>query len=236
MRLILFDVDGTLLQCGPQMRAILGGALTEVFGTAGRFDGYDFSGKTDQQIVLELMAGAGVTGERVRPLLARLREVYLGRLEERLAREEMCLLPGIEELLGDLQRRADVLLGLVTGNWRDGARIKLSRFGLDRFFDFRVGAYGDDGFERRELPPIALERARQATGRRFGPEDTVIVGDSVRDVDCARSNGLAVMGVSTGWTPAAVLRGAGADRVVESLAGLAGDLAAGRWREAPAAT
>jgi phosphoglycolate phosphatase len=228
MRLLLFDVDGTLIRCGTQIRPILSGALTEVFGVAGQMDGFEFSGKTDQQIVLELLCGAGLPQERVRAGLARLRELYLERLEERLDRERMELLPGVEELLAELAARPGVALGLLTGNWEGGARIKLSRFGLGRYFDF--GAFGDDGVERRELLPVALERAFRATGNRFAPEEALIVGDSVRDVEVGRTHGVPVLGVTTGWTSAQSLAAAGADRVVASLAGLAAELAGGSLR------
>lgn len=224
MRLLLFDIDGTILRCGAQVRPILSGALTEVFGVTCELDGHDFSGKTDQQIAFELLAAAGVPAERVRPSLARLRELYLDRLEELLDRGRMQVLPGIEELLSELAARRDVVLGLLTGNWSRGARIKLARFGLEHHFSF--GAFGEDGMERRELPPVALERAYEATGRRFAPEQTLIVGDSVRDVECARAHGLPVLAVATGWTSAEILARAGADRVVETLAGRASELAA----------
>jgi phosphoglycolate phosphatase-like HAD superfamily hydrolase len=135
----------------------------------------------------------------------------------------MQLLPGVGELLAELAARRDVALGLLTGNWEGGARIKLARFELDRYFAF--GAFGEDGVERPELLPVALERAFRATGRRFAPEEALVVGDSVRDVDCARAHGVPVWGVTTGWTPAERLAAAGADRVVASLAGLAAELA-----------
>lgn len=224
MRLLLFDVDGTLLRCGTQVRPILAGALSDVFGVTCDLDGHDFSGKTDQQIAFELLAGAGVPADRVRSGLAALRDLYLERLEALLDRGRMQVLPGVEDLLGDLEARHDVALGLLTGNWSRGAHVKLSRFGLDRFFSF--GAFGEDGMERRELPPVALERAYEATGHRFAPDETLIVGDSVRDVECARAHGLPVLAVATGWTTPEDLAGAGADRVVESLAGRASELAA----------
>lgn len=224
MRLLLFDVDGTLVRCGNQVRPILSGALTEVFGVTCELDGHDFSGKTDQKIAFELLAAAGVPADRVRPGLARLRDLYLERLERLLDRGRMQVLPGIEELLAELAARRDVVLGLLTGNWSGGARIKLARFGLDRYFPF--GAFGEDGLERRELPPVALARAYERTGQRFAPHETLIVGDSVRDVECARAHGLPVLAVATGWTSASVLARAGADRVVESLAGRAAELAA----------
>ncbi len=225
MRLILFDVDGTLVRCGTQVRPLLAEALGEVYGVTDGLavEGFDFSGKTDQQIVLELLELAGLERRPAAAGLPRLRDAYLQRLEARLDPAGMTVLPGVAELLAELHGDPRVVLGLVTGNWRRGAEIKLSRFGLERFFPF--GAFGDDGVERRELPPVALERAFAATGHRFGPGDTLIVGDSVRDVECAHCHGLPVLSVATGWTSAAHLEAAGADRVVASLEGMAGELA-----------
>jgi len=227
VRVILFDVDGTLLRCGAQVRPIFAEAMVAVYGTAGDLDAYDFSGKTDQQIVLELLAGAGLERAEATASLPRMQALYLESLERRLDRAGMEVLPGVEDLLGDLDRCEDVALGLLTGNWRRGAEIKLSRFALDRFF--RFGAFGDDGIERNELPPVALERAAAVLGRRFGSAEALIVGDSIRDVECARAHGIPVLGVATGWTSAERLHRAGADRVVESLAGLAEALAS--WPE-----
>ncbi len=226
MRLILFDVDGTLIRSGNQVGPLLAEALGEVYGLSGglRVDGFDFSGKTDQQIVLELMELAGLERTVAAAGLPRVHDAYLGRLDRRLDASRMVVLPGIEELLEALHGHPEVVLGLLTGNWRRGAEIKLSRLGLERFFPF--GAFGDDGLERRELPPIALERAFAATGHRFGPADSLIVGDSVRDVECAHCHGLRALAVTTGWTSAERLRAAGADRVVATLEGMAAELAA----------
>lgn len=224
VRLILFDVDGTLIRCGRQVRPIFAEAMVEVFGATGELDSYDFSGKTDQQIVLELLTACGHAPADVLRELPRMRDRYLAGLEERLDRRGMQLLPGVEDLVRRLAVRTDVAIGLLTGNWRRGAEIKLSRFGLDRFFPF--GAFADDAVDRNELPPVALERAAAVTGRRFAAGDALIVGDSVRDVECARAHGVPVLAVTTGWTSAEGLLAAGADRVVESLEGL-GDQMAG---------
>lgn len=219
MRLVLFDIDGTLVDCGPQVRPLFASALIEVFGSTGDLDGYDFAGKTDPRIVLDLLTGDGFTRAEVLAELPRVRALYLERLEGALERDRMRVLPGVEELLAELAARDDVVLGLLTGNWERGARTKLSRFDLNRFFPF--GAFGCDGIERAELPPVALERAERAAGRRFRPEETLIVGDSLHDVSCARAHGIPALAVATGRTPAAALTSAGADWVVPDLAACA---------------
>ena len=215
MRLILFDIDGTLLECGPQVRPILAEILTGVFGTAGNVETYDFAGRTDPGIVLDLLTEAGIPEEEILARLPEAKRRYAERLERGLDRERMRLLPGVLEVLEDLSRREDVALGLLTGNWEPGARTKLSRFDLNRFFDF--GAFGCDGVNRSDLPPVALDRAERRLGRRFRPEETLIVGDTLHDVACARAHGIPVLAVATGRTPAETLRDGGADRVVADL-------------------
>ncbi len=215
MRLTLFDIDGTLLRCGSQVRDIFASALRDVYGCVGPLEKYSFAGRTDPGIVLDLMSGAGLERPHILDQLERMRELYLERLEEGLEAHRMRLLPGVLDLLETLAERADTVLGLLTGNWQLGARIKLSRFDLNRFFDF--GAFGDDGADRRQLPPVALERARVSAGRTFTPEQTLIIGDSLLDVACGRAHGVPVMAVATGFTRAEDLADAGADWVLPDL-------------------
>lgn len=215
MNLVLFDIDGTLVDCGPQVRPLFASALEEVFGTAGDVDGYDFAGRTDPRIVLDLVTGAGIPETEALAKLPRVKALYAERLSRALDRRGMRLLPGVGELLERLAVREDLVVALLTGNWEPGARTKLSRFELNRFFGF--GAFGCDGIERWELPPVALDRAEQAMGRRFRPEETLIVGDSVHDVTCAQAHGIPCLAVSTGRTRADALRVAGADWVIPDL-------------------
>ncbi len=215
MKLILFDIDGTLLDCGRQVRPLLAGALEAVYGTAGDIDGYDFAGKPDPRIVLDLMTGAGLDSTRVVERLPRLQALYVAELERGLRVERMRLLPGVREVLDRLHRQSAVTLGLVTGNWEAGARIKLGRLGLNDYFAF--GAFGDDGTDRSMLPPVARARASAHAGREFAADEILIVGDSLLDVECARRNGLRSLAVATGRTAAAALAAAGADWVIADL-------------------
>jgi phosphoglycolate phosphatase-like HAD superfamily hydrolase len=218
-RLLLFDIDGTLVDCGRQGRNVFKQALLDVFGTAGDCDTYNFAGRTDPRIVLDLLTGTGLPEQEVLAAMPRLQELYLAELERVLDRDGMQLLPGVLELLESLSARPDVTLALLTGNWEAGARTKLSRFGLNRFFPF--GAFGSDRTDRDDLPPVALEKAARHTGRPFRPEEALIIGDSVHDVGCARAHGIPVLAVATGRTGAKELRRAGAEQVVTDLT---------RWR------
>jgi phosphoglycolate phosphatase-like HAD superfamily hydrolase len=220
MKLVLFDIDGTLVNCGPQVRPVFRDALVEVFGTAGAIDAYDFTGRTDPGIVLDLVRGAGVPDAVVRERLPRMRELYTGRLERALDRAGMRLLPGVVEILDRLSGREDVVVALLTGNWEPGAKAKLSRFDLNGYFQF--GAFGCDGIDRSDLPPVALDRAERMMGRRFRPEEVLIVGDSIHDVSCAHANGIPCLAVETGRTPGETLRAAGADWVIPDLRQAAG--------------
>jgi phosphoglycolate phosphatase len=224
MRLILFDIDGTLLSCGAQIRPLFAAALAEVFGAdpllapgvlEDALNRHDFAGKTDSRSVLELMVGAGRDEREVRSALPAMRDAFARHLDRGLRREEMELMPRVVELLEELRRRDHLSLALLTGNWEPSGRIKLSRFDLNRYFAF--GAFGEDAEDRPDLVPVVLERAARLTGETLGPEDALIIGDTCRDVECGRAHGVATLAVATGDTPAEELRAAGADWVIEDL-------------------
>ncbi len=213
--LILFDVDGTLLRCGRQVGYMFVEALKEVFGGYGRLEDFSFAGRTDSSIVLDLVRATGRGDDEILPQLPAMRELYLDKLERGLRRDRMRLLPGVQDLLERLSAHDDVLIGLLTGNWRGGAKIKLGRFDLNRYFAF--GAFGDDGVDRCDLVPVALRRAAEVRGEPFEPRRTMIVGDTELDVDCARVAGAWSMAVTTGFTGAQRLEAAGADWVFPNL-------------------
>jgi phosphoglycolate phosphatase-like HAD superfamily hydrolase len=179
-------------------------ALEHVYGwtadpSAPRQGKYDFSGKTDPQIVRELVADA-VGPERCEADLGRALDRYLEELEARLTPEAVVPKPGIAELLRSLAGEPHVTLGLLTGNLERGARIKLEPPGFNDYFPF--GAFGSDSADRYELPAVAVARARRHSARDFSGKSIVIIGDSVHDVACGRALGVRAVAVATGPTPA----------------------------------
>jgi len=216
-KLVLFDIDGTLLSAGRAARESILSALQAVYGWSGSGEGHDFSGKTDPQIVRELIAEA-VGGERCEADLARALEVYLSELDRRLVPELVVAKPGIGELLKRLAADPRVTLGLLTGNLERGARMKLALPDFNRYFPF--GAFGSDSPDRYRLPPIALERARSHCGRAFSGKSIVIVGDSIHDVLCGRDLGVKAVAVATGPTKRERLAAQNPDALLESFADL----------------
>ena len=214
MRLLLFDIDGTLVRCGPQIGPIFMGALKRTFGRTGNVRAYDFGGRTDTEAVIDLMTDAGLPRDEVEGRLGEVRSHYSDLLE-RLDPEQMRLLPGVTELLEELADHDDTCVALLTGNWEIGARAKLEPFGLNRFFDF--GAFGEDGVRRNELVPVAVDRATARLGTTPEPSDVVIIGDTVRDIACGDAHGVPVLAVATGFTSGPRLEQAGARWVVPDL-------------------
>ena len=200
MRLFLFDVDGTLVTARGAGRAALGRALTQTYGVAGDIDRYDFRGKTDPRIVVDLMRGAGLADDVIEARMSACFEAYVGHLERHIGDGSgVTVLPGIAEVVRALAARDDALVGLLTGNIEAGARVKLRPTGLIPLF--RVGAYGSDSMERRRLPAVACERARALVGRDFPFDRVTIIGDTPLDVDCARACGAQAVAVATGFHP-----------------------------------
>ncbi len=215
-RLVLFDVDGTLLSSGQRGLDAFSEALLRTFGTAGDVAAYRFEGKLDPVIVADLMGAAGVPAEVVAERRPAALALYLDLLEEALAAQPPALKPGAAELVGRVAASPSAVPALLTGNVARGARIKLSAAGLwDRF---RFGVFGDEAPRRVDLGPIALARALATTGRSYTPEETVFVCDARADVECGRAIGARVVAVATGRTSAAELRAAGADAVFDSFA------------------
>jgi phosphoglycolate phosphatase-like HAD superfamily hydrolase len=215
MRLVLFDIDGTLLSAGRAGATALLRALDETYGTTGPIDRWSFGGKTDPQIVWELMTEAGLDAARIEARFDRVIARYLVHLEAHLDPARVKLKPGIGALLGALEADPGVVMGLVTGNVHEGAELKLRSAGIWSYF--ALGAYGSDHRDRERLPPIAAKRAEELTGIAFSGKDIVIIGDTPSDVTCGRSLGVKAIGVATGTFSLAELEAHGPDRCFADL-------------------
>lgn len=217
MKVVLFDIDGTLLSAGGAGRRAVEATLARVFGTPVPA-GVPFDGKTDPQIVRELLLLADVPGDAVDAHLPRALDLYLELLHQELAQQDPSRIvhAGVPDLLEALEERDDVLLGLLTGNLERGAAAKLGAVGLDPT-RFRVGAYGSDHASRAELPAIARERAATMLGREVNGADLVILGDTPADMSCGQGIGARAIGVATGRFPVHALRECGAAAVFPSF-------------------
>jgi len=216
MRLILFDVDGTLIRSQGAGRAALVYALEQVFGTAGPVDTYHMSGKLDPRIIMDLMTAAGIAAADVE---AGLPAVYSKMAENGraiFADKGITPCPGVVPLLAALGQRDDVVLGLLTGNINLTAPLKLAAAGIDPGL-FPVGAYGSDAADRNLLPAIAIERAGQLTGCHFKGNSTIIIGDTPADILCARAGGATAVAVASGWHSATTLAQYQPDHLLDNL-------------------
>ncbi len=218
-KLVLFDIDGTLLWTDGAGRRAIRRALLEEMGTAGPIDGYRFDGKTDPQIIQELLTEANHPDACRRERHESVWRKYVELLAEELGSSpgRAKLYSGVEELLRRLEERGDVLVGLLTGNLAAGAELKLRAAGLDPS-RFRVGAFGSDAAERWRLPAIAVRRAATLMGRTVRGEDLVIVGDTPADITCGRELDARAIGVATGAFSVRDLLEAGAFAAFESFA------------------
>jgi len=215
--LVLFDIDGTLIQSGRAGLRGMNAAFWRLHGREGALDGIPIAGRTDRAIVGDVLRQIGVepTADRVHEL----REAYLEDLRFEIGRPVEApsgVLPGVVELLAALDVLRDVSVGLLTGNFAGGAAIKLGHFGLWERFTF--GAYGDEHVDRRALVPVAIEEAARAGCRVATPEHVLVIGDTPLDVDCARAHGARALAVATGPFGSEELDQAGAHHVVPTLA------------------
>jgi phosphoglycolate phosphatase-like HAD superfamily hydrolase len=195
-RLVLFDIDGTMLRSNGAGRRAMIAALREVFGGTGPED-HRYDGKTDPQIVREVMRLEGHHDAHIDERMDSLMALYLARLGRELEDANTLVYPGVRELLDTLEARDDTLLGLLTGNLREGAHAKLRAAGIDPK-RFRVGAFGSDHEHRPELPELARRRAQEELGIEIKGDHLVIIGDTPADMECGRGLGARAIGVATG--------------------------------------
>ncbi len=215
--LVLFDIDGTLLSAGGAGRRAIHRALRDVFGSTGP-DDYWFDGKTDRQIVRDLMRSDGHVNASIDARMEAVLSRYLACLGDELRDpgHPPRLHAGVVELLDALDDRADVVLGLLTGNLELGARTKLAAAGLDPS-RFVVGAFGSDHESRPQLPAVAQQRARDRLGLEVPGTAIVVIGDTPADIACGQGIGARSIGVATGRYTMQELGACGAGAVFEDL-------------------
>jgi phosphoglycolate phosphatase len=196
-RLLLFDIDGTLIHSGGAGIEALKRALKERFKIEDDLKDIEIAGMTDSGIVLSILKKHKIpaTAENVAAFL----DSYVHFLAKELPQRKGKLLPGVLELLKKLKTRKHLVLGLLTGNVSRGAKLKLGHYGVWHFFEF--GAFADDHHDRNELGAFARARAKEKHGREFAPEEIDVIGDTPRDIACGKALGARTIAVATGsWT------------------------------------
>ena len=227
--LVLFDIDGTLVDAGGAGRRGLEASFRSVFGTtdiARASARVRFAGKSDPAIIVEIAREAGIEPAALEARYADLQRAYVEALRAELARPDpkRRILPGVATLLDHLASRPDSFLGLVTGNLEDGARAKLGAFGLNRFFI--DGGFASDHPDRAEIARIAHERLSRRARYRFPARQVVVVGDTELDVACAKANGFRAIAVESPWVPRERLETASPDALFADLSNAEAVLAA----------
>lgn len=217
MKLLLFDIDGTLIRSNGAGRETLAFALAQVFGTSGPLDTYHMSGKTDPRIILDLMTAVGVEAPEIEKHLPYLYQLMAQKGQEIFPLREMKVCPGVPALLSGLHQNPAVLLGLLTGNAFTTAPMKLRAAGIDPAL-FKVGVYGSDALDRNQLPAIGIKRANLLTGMEFNGYNTTIIGDTPADILCARAGKATAVAVASGWHSPATLAKYQPDHLFENLA------------------
>ena len=196
-RLLLFDIDGTLIHSGGAGIEALKRAFKERFDIEDDLRDIEIAGMTDSGIVVSILKKHKIaaTAENVAAFL----DSYVHFLSKELPRRKGKLLPGVLELLEKLKSRKHVVLGLLTGNVSRGAQLKLSHYRVWHFFEF--GAFADDHHDRNELGAFARARAKEKHGREFSAADIDVIGDTPRDIACGKALGARTVAVATGsWS------------------------------------
>jgi phosphoglycolate phosphatase-like HAD superfamily hydrolase len=203
--LLLWDIDGTLLQHASLEHAeAIHAAIERVYGIAIPAGRVEAAGRTDYAIARSILTLAGVSAERIDERLDDLRAAAVQEYARRVPRDlSSKLAPHVPEVLDELAQRADVRHSLVTGNLEPIARMKLRAAGIGHHFGKGQGGFGSDSEDRAELPGIARARAGN-----HAQADTIVIGDTPRDIACARADGVRVIAVTTGPFDADALRGA----------------------------
>lgn len=197
MKAVLFDIDGTILNCNKAGKHSLIQACLDVFGTVGRMEKVDFQGKTDPLILAESLSAMGFTEEAIRNGTEELKKKYFIHLEENIRNYDTVVMPGIHKLLKSMSDTKNIILGILTGNFKTSAEIKLAAAGVKDYF--KLGAYGDNAPDRNGLPLVAKKIIDEIYTSEINFNDIYIIGDTVYDIECAKQSGAVSISVGTGW-------------------------------------
>lgn len=201
-KLILWDIDGTLIRTNRAGIIALVRAFAQLHGRETEMDSIDVAGRTDRWIIARMLEHHGIEATAVR--IHAVLEAYLQLLQGEMQARPGHVLPGILDLLETLHRRNDVVQALLTGNVERGARIKLEHFQVSHYFSF--GAFGDDSPLRNDLGPHALRRAQERHAVDFAPGRVWVIGDTPHDIECGKVIGARTIAVATGGYPLATLQ------------------------------
>ncbi len=214
MKLILFDIDGTLVNTGGAGSRALNIVFREYFSIDNAFKNINMAGKTDVQIIKEGLADNNLKIQN--GLIEELSNLYIKTLSIEINNNRKRIMPGVKESLRLLSNQKNLFnLGLLTGNMEQGARIKLEAFDLNKYFSF--GAFGSDDEDRNKLLPYAIKRFHKIYNREVNFSDCVVIGDTPRDVECAKPYGAYCIAVATGPYTVEHLQNAGAHVVMKNL-------------------
>lgn len=215
MKLVLFDIDGTILHSGGAGRLAMIQTFYELFDVSDGFDGISMAGKTDPLIIKLALEKHNIDAKDAD--IENFKNRYFELLTENISKDlpEKRIYDGVNELIKNLDKSSSIKLGLLTGNWEEGAKIKLDHFGLNKYFSF--GAFGSDSIDRNELLPIALRRCKDCCTHDVQPQDTVVIGDTPNDVQCAKVHRALSLAVATGSYSVQDLEEHGADWAVKNL-------------------
>jgi phosphoglycolate phosphatase-like HAD superfamily hydrolase len=217
-KLVLFDIDGTLLWPDGAGRAAMKIGMQQVYGTSGSIEEYKFLGHTERETVFALLREAGLSEAEIEAgwehLPGAMETALIESIRERRHNIRPC--PGAHQLIQSLAQRSDVLLGLITGNFKETAMLKLQTAGFDPAV-FTVAAYGHISADRADLPPVAVKQAQALTGKTYSGSQIVIIGDTPSDILCGRRLNARSLVVLTGWVSREVLEEHHPDGVFEDL-------------------
>lgn len=197
MKLLLFDIDGTLIRTAGSGKRAMERSFEKVYGIEDGFHDIEMMGRTDPSILMEALKNHNLEWREEET--EQFQKYYFQFLEEEIEvpRPGKHICPGVDSLLKTLRDQSNLVLGLLTGNWRRSAFLKLHHFGIDVYFS--IGAFADDSYRREDLVPVVIERFKKNRGIEVTRENVYIIGDTPLDIRCAKPHGVRTVGVATGF-------------------------------------